>query len=296
MPELPEVEYVARQLRDEIIGRRITGVEVLWPPAISGMDPAEFAARVTGRAIVGVDRRAKYLALDLDDAQALTIHRRMSGNIIFTGPGERDPYARVIFTLDDDRRLVFSDPRKFGRIVLTSRDQLPALFSALGPEPLAADFTPAVLARQLAGRNRALKTLLLDQSVVAGLGNIYADEALFRAGLHPLRPGGSLTPAEVAALHAAIQETLRLGIEHGGTTFGRHRDAFNEAGRNLDYLNVYRRTGEACPRCGTPIARTVVAQRGTHFCPRCQRLPKGSRKRLASGRTRATKSRPKARD
>jgi formamidopyrimidine-DNA glycosylase len=290
MPELPEVEYVARQLRDELVGRHITGVEVLWPPAISGMDPAAFAAQLIGRTIVGIDRRAKYLALELDDGHVLTIHRRMSGNLILTGPDERDPYARVVFTLDDGRRLVFSDPRKFGRIVLISREQLPALFSALGPEPLAADFTPAVLSRQLAGRNRAIKALLLDQSVVAGLGNIYADEALFRAGLHPLRPGSSLTPAEVAALHSAIQETLRLGIEHGGTTFGRHRDAYNEAGRNLDYLNVYRRTGEPCRRCGTPIARTVVAQRGTHFCPRCQRLPKGSPKRLASGRARSTTS------
>lgn len=286
MPELPEVEYVARQLRDELVGRRITGVDVLWPPALSGMDPAAFATRVIGRSITGIDRRAKYLAIDLDDAQVMAIHRRMSGNLILTRPEEVDPYARVVFTLDDGRHLVFSDPRKFGRIVLTTREELPALFAQLGPEPLDARFTPAVLARQLTGRNRAIKALLLDQSVVAGLGNIYADEALFRARLHPLRPGGSLSQAEIGALHAAIQETLRLGIEHGGTTFGRHRDAFNEAGRNLDYLNVYRRTGEPCPRCGTPIERTVVTQRGTHFCPRCQPRPRGSMKRIASAHKR----------
>lgn len=291
MPELPEVEFVARQLRDELIGQRITGVEVLWPPALSGMDPAEFAGRVVGRSITGIDRRAKYLALDLDEGDVLAIHRRMSGNLILTGPDEHDPYARVVFALGDGRRLVFSDPRKFGRIVLTTREELPALFAQLGPEPLEAAFTPAVLARQLAGRNRALKALLLDQSVVAGLGNIYADEALFRARLHPLRPGGSLTAGEIDALHAAIQETLRLGIEHGGTTFGRHRDAYNEAGRNLEYLNVYRRTGEPCPRCGTPIARTVVAQRGTHFCPHCQRLPRGSQKRPAPGVKRTPRNR-----
>lgn len=270
MPELPEVEYIARQLRLELIGRRITAVEAPWLPALSGMSLGEFVARLSGRTIVGVDRRGKYLLIVLDDDQVLAVHRRMSGNLIFTAPDERDPYARVVFTLDDGRRLVFSDPRKFGRIVLTTREELPTLFAALGPEPLEAEFTPEALARRLAGRDRALKTLLLDQAVIAGLGNIYADEALFRARLHPLRLASSLDAREIAALHRAIQETLRLGIEHGGTTFGRHRDVFNEAGRNVEYLNVYRRTGEPCPRCGTPIARITVAQRGTHYCPVCQ--------------------------
>jgi formamidopyrimidine-DNA glycosylase len=272
MPELPEVEYVARQLRAELIGRRIASVEVLWPRTVEGTAPEEFAARLVGRTVIDVDRRAKYLLLDLDDGQVLVIHRRMSGNLIFTAPSERDPYARVALALDDGRRLVFSDPRKFGRLALTTRAEPPASFAALGPEPLAPDFTPEMLAARLAGRRRALKALLLDQSVIAGLGNIYADETLWRAQLHPLRPGASLTREEVAALHAAMQETLRLGIEHGGTTFGRHRDVFNEAGRNVEHLDVYRRTGEPCRRCGTPIARTVVAQRGTHYCPQCQRL------------------------
>jgi formamidopyrimidine-DNA glycosylase len=272
MPELPEVEYVARQLHAELIGRRIASVEVLWPRTVEGMAPAEFAAHLVGRTFVDVGRRAKYLLLDLDDGQVLSIHRRMSGNLIFLAPGERDPYARVALALDDGRRLVFSDPRKFGRLALATRAEPPESFAALGPEPLASDFTPQALAARLAGRRRALKALLLDQSVIAGLGNIYADEALWRAQLHPLRPGASLTPEEVVALHAAIQETLRSGIEHGGTTFGRHRDVFNEAGRNLEYLDVYRRTGEPCRRCGTPIARTVVVQRGTHYCPACQRL------------------------
>jgi formamidopyrimidine-DNA glycosylase len=272
MPELPEVEYIARQLRGELIGQRITGVEVMWSPVIGEMDPAEFAARLVGRAITGIDRRAKYLLIALDDEQVLAVHRRMSGNLIFTKPDERDPYARVALTLDDGRRLVFSDPRKFGRLTLMTREALPGLFAALGPEPLEAEFTPEALARRLAGRDRALKALLLDQSVIAGLGNIYADEALFRARLHPLRRASSLDAREIAALHAAIQETLQLGIEHGGTTIGRHRDVFNEAGRNVEYLNVYRRTGKPCPRCGTPIERIVVAQRGTHYCPQCQPL------------------------
>ncbi len=270
MPELPEVEYVARQLRAELIGREFVGAEVAWPPTISGIAPAEFAARLVGRRVTGVDRRAKYLLIELDDGVVLSVHRRMSGNLIFTRGEERDPYARVTFTFDDGRRLVFSDPRKFGRLSLIAREELTQHLPPLGPEPLAAEFTPAALAARLAGRHRALKTLLLDQAVVAGLGNIYADEALFRARLHPLRAADSLTSDEIAALHAAIQETLLVGIEHGGTTFGRHRDAFNEAGRNVEYLNVYRRAGEPCPRCGTPIERTTVGQRGTYFCPRCQ--------------------------
>jgi formamidopyrimidine-DNA glycosylase len=270
MPELPEVEYVARQLRAELVGRRIDGVEVAWARTLGGMDAGEFAARLAGRTVVGVGRRAKYLLIELDDGQVLTVHRRMSGNLSFDGPGGRDPYARAVLALDDGRRLVYSDPRKFGRLLLATREELPAAFATLGPEPLEADFTPEALAARLRGRNRSLKPLLLDQAVVAGLGNIYADEALFRTGLHPLRPGSSLSADEIRRLRDAIQETLRTGIEHGGTTFGRHRDAYNEAGRNLDYLNVYRRTGKPCRVCGTPIERITVAQRGTHFCPTCQ--------------------------
>ncbi|HEX6800187.1 MAG TPA: zinc finger domain-containing protein, partial [Ktedonobacterales bacterium] len=146
--------------------------------------------------------------------------------------------------------------------------------AALGPEPLAPEFTPAALGARLAGRRRGIKALLLDQTAVAGLGNIYADEALWRARIHPLRPAGSLSPAEVRRLHEGIRGALETGIEHGGTTFGRHRDVNNEAGRNLEHVAVYRRTGQPCPRCGTPIQRITVAQRGTHFCPHCQPLPR----------------------
>ena len=140
----------------------------------------------------------------------------------------------------------------------------------LGPEPLEDAFTPAALAARLAGHAGAIKAVLLDQRVVAGLGNIYADEALFRAGIHPLRPAASLAAEEIARLHAGIQGALTTGIAHGGTTFGRHRDVYNEAGVNLEHVEVYRRTGQPCLRCGAPIERIVVAQRGTHFCPHCQ--------------------------
>ncbi|HZC04726.1 MAG TPA: bifunctional DNA-formamidopyrimidine glycosylase/DNA-(apurinic or apyrimidinic site) lyase [Ktedonobacterales bacterium] len=271
MPELPEVEYVARQLRETPPGRRIIAVETRWERSIQGMAPVQFAVEVSGRVVTAVSRRAKYLLLTLDDGQLLIIHRRMSGNLLLSAAGAPEPlYARVIFTLDDARHLTYTDPRKFGRIALASPDALPATFAALGPEPLEDDFTPAVLAARLAGRMGAIKAVLLDQRVVAGLGNIYADEALFRAGVHPLRSAASLTPEETARLHAGIQGALTTGIMHGGTTFGRHRDIYDEAGVNLEHVEVYRRTGQPCVRCGAPIERIVVTQRSTHFCPQCQ--------------------------
>ncbi len=270
MPELPEVEYVARQLREALVGRGITDAHVFWPRAIANMRPEDFVARLAGRRVTGIGRRGKYLLVMLEDGDVLVIHRRMSGNLLFAAPDEDYPYARVALVLDDGQRLLYTDPRKFGRLALVPEEQLPALFAALGPEPLEDNFTPRVLAERLAGRQRPIKAVLLDQSVVAGLGNIYADEALFRAGIYPLRPAASLAPEEVARLHAGIQGALHSGIEHGGTTFGRHRDVYNEAGVNLEHVEVYRRTGEPCVRCGTPIERIVVAQRGTHFCPHCQ--------------------------
>jgi formamidopyrimidine-DNA glycosylase len=273
MPELPEVEYVARQLRAALVGRAIVAVEVRWARAISAPEVEAFRAAVRGRRVVAVSRRAKHLLIALDSGETLVIHRRMSGNVTLVAAGAEPLYTRVRFTLDDGRDLVFSDPRKFGRIALLAPSELEAMLDALGPEPLEEDFTPEVLAQRLAGRERALKALLLDQAVIAGLGNIYADEALFRARLHPLRAGASLAPAEVAALRWGIRDALRTGLEHGGTTIGRHRDAYDEAGTNLDHLDVYRRTGQPCRRCGTAIARIVVAQRGTHFCPRCQPAP-----------------------
>jgi formamidopyrimidine-DNA glycosylase len=272
MPELPEVEFVARQLRADLIGRVIERVHVAWARSVQGMFPDEFAARLAGRRVRDIQRRGKYLLMRLDADETLVVHRRMSGNLVLSPPARDVLYVRVAFELDDGRRLLYSDPRKFGRLALVADDDLPRLFAALGPEPLDDDFTPAALAKRLGSQRRAIKAVLLDQSVVAGLGNIYADEALYRAGIHPLRPAGSLSDGEVAALRDAIQAVLRTGIEHGGTTFGRHRDAYDEAGTNLEHIEVYRHTGQPCARCGTPIERIVVAQRGTHYCPTCQRM------------------------
>ncbi len=281
MPELPEVEYVARQLRQTLVGRTIADVRVNWPRTIAHPDVPTFCAELPGARVLGVDRRAKFLLISLSREQALVIHRRMTGNLLLFpaaiehSPWEAvdDPYCRAVFLLDDGRRLVFTDPRKFGRIALYPAAELSRALGGLGLEPLSQEFTTTALARLLAGRARQMKPLLLDQTCIAGIGNIYADEALFHAGIHPLRQAQTLTPDEVARLHTAIREVLTLGIEHGGTTFGRHQDIWGEAGRNRDHLAVYQRAGAPCLRCGTPLVRIVVAQRGTHFCPTCQPLP-----------------------
>jgi len=270
MPELPEVEYVARQLREALVGSRITRTEVLWPRAVSGVTPEDLIARLTGRRVLAVGRRAKYLVLTLDSGESVVIHRRMSGNLRLARADETAQYTRVAFTLSNGRYLLFTDPRKFGRITVAAPEELPALFSRLGPEPLDADFTPDALAERLAGHTRSIKALLLDQSVVAGLGNIYADEALFRARIHPLRSAATLTTEEIEALHGGIQGALQTGIEHGGTTFGRHRGLYDEPGSNLEHVQVYRRTGQPCVRCDAPIERIRIAQRSAHFCPQCQ--------------------------
>ena len=278
MPELPEVEYVARQLRHTLIGRTITDVRVNWARTIAHPGVETFCAELPGAEALRVDRRAKFLLIYLSDEQALVIHRRMTGNLLIFPPvneGEvwevvPDAHARAVFLLDDGRRIVFTDPRKFGRIALYTLAELPNALSNLGLEPLSEAFTPEALARLLTGRARQIKPFLLDQSQIAGIGNIYADESLFRAGIHPLRRADSVTPEEVARLHAAIQAVLELGIEHGGTSFSRHQDIWGQAGWNREHLQVYDRAGDPCLRCGTQIARIVVAQRSAHFCPTCQ--------------------------
>ena len=273
MPELPEVEYVARQLRAELLGQRIVRTIVYWQGSVAGMDPDAFAHALAGLRIDGIERRAKYLLIALSGGQVLVVHRGMSGNLLLGKLPQDALYVRVAFELEDGRYLLYSDPRKFGRLQLTTAENLPNLFARLGPEPLDVSFSPDVLAARLSGTRRPIKAALLDQAVVAGLGNIYADEALFQAKIHPLRAASELGPAEIQALVGAIQAVLNSGIEHGGTTIGRHRDVYNESGTNLEHIVVYRRTGEPCLRCGSPIQRITIGGRSTHFCPTCQPLP-----------------------
>ncbi len=274
MPELPEVETVARGLRASLVGRTIVGVEVRWARSVVPPDPATFARRLTGQAVTDVGRRGKWVMIALSGGDTLLVHLRMTGQLVLEPqecPGDR--HVRVLFSLDDGHSLRFSDTRKFGR--LWPVDDPADVLGDLGPEPLADDFTAARLREMLARRRGRIKPLLLNQRFLAGLGNIYADEALWRASIHPLRRANTLTPAEVRRLHRAIRYVLRAAIASGGTTLpdAAYQQADGRSGEFAGQLAVYGRAEEPCPRCGTIIERTKVNQRSTHFCPRCQPLP-----------------------
>lgn len=277
MPELPEVETVVRGLRRAgVTGMRITAVRVAWPRTVGGKVKV-FEQALLGRRIVAVARRAKYILLQLDAGGWVSIHLRMTGSLEVrpaTAPRERHEHVSLTFT--HGYKLRFCDPRKFGRWTLWP--DLGELDRRLGPEPLTRAFTPAALAHRLATRRGRLKPLLLDQTLIAGIGNIYADEALWRARLHPERRVETLTAPEIQTLHAAIRFVLRRGIRGLGTSLNpgsltTFRAPDGREGRNKEKLDVFQRDGETCPRCRTPILRLVVAQRGTHLCPRCQPPP-----------------------
>lgn len=272
MPELPEVETVRRSLARELAGRRIVGVrEIGWPRTIAAPSPEELCLALCNRVIHGVDRRAKYLLIRLDNAETLAVHLRMTGQMLVVPADVRsDKHTHVILTLDDGRELRFHDTRKFGRWWLLNAEGLAALERKLGHEPLESGFTVAALREGLRGRRTKIKPLLLDQRIVAGIGNIYADEALWLAQIHPLRTADSLNEAELAALHAGIVAALDQGVTRRGTTLVNYRDANGEGGENQHFLNAYGHTGDPCPRCGTPIERIIVGQRSTHICPVCQ--------------------------
>ncbi|MGI8872446.1 MAG: bifunctional DNA-formamidopyrimidine glycosylase/DNA-(apurinic or apyrimidinic site) lyase [Candidatus Limnocylindria bacterium] len=295
MPELPEVEAVARDLQRRVTGATIADVEVRWERTVRHPQPPErFVAELGGATIRRVDRRAKSVLIHLADGRVMTVALRMTGALIVADAGDPDDrYARVVFHLTDGRQLRYRDVRKFGRIGLyeggglrMSARRRPArrvaetrevyrvgdVFARHGPEPLASSFSAARFAARLERRSARLKSLLLDQSFIVGVGNIYADEALWRSRLHPLRAASSLTPAEVLRLHRAVRAVLRQGVRHRGASFSDYVGVDGEPGANQERLQVYRRTGEPCLRCGTAVTRIVVGQRSTHFCPRCQPL------------------------
>jgi len=273
MPELPEVEAVAQGLQASLVGRTIVGVEVRWARSVVPPDPDAFAQRLTGQAITGVGRRGKWVLIALSGDDTLLVHLRMTGRLIIE-PAELpdDRHLRVLFSLDDGRWLYFFDMRKFGRLVLTPDPR--EMLGDLGPEPLADGFTAARLEEMLARRRGRVKPLLLDQRFLAGLGNIYADEALWRAGIHPLRPASTLTAAEARRLHRSIRSVLRAAIDRGGTTLSdsAYRQPDGRSGEFSGLLAVYGQEGQPCARCGAGIERIVVSQRGTHYCPGCQTL------------------------
>jgi len=266
MPELPEVETIARSLRPELTGREVISVHLLWARTLAAPAPGLFAERISGQQILGVSRRAKYLNLQLSTFN-LFIHLRMSGDLRVEDDSlPPQKHDRLVLKLSDARQLVFNDTRKFGRVWLTAHPE--DVIGGLGPEPLDPAFTPEMLYTRLRERHRQLKPLLLDQGFVAGLGNIYAVEALHLSEIHPLRVSDTIAMDEAARLHHAIQTVLMAGIEHNGASI----DWVYRGGGFQNYFRVYDREGQPCPVCGTPVERMVVGQRGTHFCPKCQVL------------------------
>jgi formamidopyrimidine-DNA glycosylase len=274
MPELPEVEHAARSLGAQIVGRTIVAVTKLdWERMVETPAVELFLNLLQGREVRAAGRRAKWILLTLDSGWTLALHLRMSGSITVHGPdAQPDVYTHLVLLLDDGQQVFFHDTRKFGRARLLDDQGLAALDSAHGVEPLSEAFTPEALAALLRRRRTRLKPLLLDQREIAGLGNIYADEALWLAQLHPLRASDSLDDHEIARLHSGIRLTLLQGLQHGGSTLRDYRNGYGQAGTNQEHFNVYGQAGKPCARCGTPIERIVVGQRGTHLCPVCQPL------------------------
>lgn len=274
MPELPEVETVVRDLcQADVVGRTITGSRISWPRTIVGMAQSPFHDRIYGCRILDVQRRAKYIVMPIASRQWLLIHLRMTGRLHIEASGAPiSVHERVALQLDDGRELRFIDTRKFGRWTLT--DCVDSVLGVLGPEPLAPDFHVKDLAHILQAHQRMLKPMLLDQHIIAGLGNIYVDEALWEAGLHPCRSSRSLSSSDADHLHRAIRTVLHRGIRSMGTSLGSGKGNFysvaGRRGRNQDGLRVFRRQGEPCARCNTQIERLMVAQRSTHICPTCQ--------------------------
>jgi len=278
MPELPEVQTVVDDLiAAGVPGTRITDARVFWPKTIADQNPAVFSRQLRKRTITAIFRRGKYIIFHLQPELHLLFHLRMTGRFVLARAGtHRTRHDHLIIRLDDSRQLRFHDTRKFGRAYLKPTHQ--AITGHLGPEPLSACFTAKKLAARLAARKRQLKPLLLDQTFIAGLGNIYADEALWEARLHPLTNSQKINAAQATKLHRAIRKVLRQGLQNAGTTLGNGQANFysleRRTGRNRSFLNVFRRTGEPCPSCAKPIERLVVGQRSTHICPHCQSVPK----------------------
>ena len=273
MPELPEVESVRRQLEPALVGRRLEHVRIDDPRLVRPYEPAEVAAELEGERVAAVERRGKYLVVRFESGRILLIHLRMTGSLLHAPSGslQDDPHRRAVVTLDDGSDVAYRDVRRFGTwLLLEPGEAEPYLGERVGDEPLDALFTAARLGERLAGRRTSLKAALLDQRTLAGIGNIYADEALWRARLNPLRPAAGLDRAELRRLHRGIRAALEHGLARQGSTLRDYRLPDGSSGSMQDEFRVYGRRDEPCDRCGTPIARTRVAGRTTWFCPTCQ--------------------------
>jgi len=274
LPELPEVETIRRDLREKIVGHTIERAEVFWEREIGYPSVPEFRELIRERRIEDTGRRGKFVIIRLADNATLLVHLKMTGQLLYVPASEPpNPYTRVLLHLDRGMQLRFADIRKFGRMYVVEADRLQDFpkIAELGPEPLEATFTLPAFRALLGKRTGRIKPLLMNQGFLAGMGNIYVDEALFRAGIHPLRSSASLTPRQIAKLHQAIIDVLEESIANRGSSIDDYRDPAGQKGYHHVHLRVYGRTGEPCLTCGTPIRRIVAGGRGTHFCPRCQR-------------------------
>jgi formamidopyrimidine-DNA glycosylase len=274
MPELPEVETVRRGLVKVLVGRELVGVDIRDGRLTAPADPTAVAHELLGAVVTGVGRRGKYLAVALDDGRTLVCHLRMTGWFHHVSELSERPHLRAVFELDDGTWLLYSDQRRFGTMRLIEPGGLEDYWRGrVGPEPLDGDWTARQLRAALRGRTAPVKALLLDQRVVAGVGNIYADEALWEARVHPLTPGGRLGPVRAARVHDAVIAVLERGIDAQGASIDTYRSVDGTPGSMQERFHVFERAGEPCPRCGSVIVKTRVAQRGTYLCPRCTPRP-----------------------
>jgi formamidopyrimidine-DNA glycosylase len=321
MPELPEVETIRRQLEPQIAGRRITSAEILDERLTRPEPPGPLAHSLAGRTVVAVERRGKYLLLRFEGGGALALHLRMTGNLLLRPRGgdeisdlmktdrlggprlyESPPeirHLRARLDFDDNAELLFTDARRFGQALLLESDEMVENYfrTRLGLEPLS-ELTPEGLCELAAGRTASLKSFLLNQAAIAGVGNIYADEALWRAELHPLSPAGSLKPEHCERLVDGVIEALEAGLHHGGASIDDYRDARGERGSMQDEFLVHTREGEPCLRDGTEIRRIVISGRSTYFCPKCQkrlrRRPRRGKARRGPDASRSRRARSNA--
>ena len=275
MPEMPEVEIIRRYLDTQVAGKTIMNLDIRLPRMIKWPDVEGFRALVTGRTIKAMNRRGKYLLMELDNDSKVVFHLRMTGRLVYEPTGDTsDHHARVIFHLQDGASLVYGDTRTLGTIHGLKPQESGMLkgLAEMGPEPLSAEFTAEYLYKTANQRKVAIKSFLLNQKYIGGIGNIYADEALFLAGIHPLRPANSLTQAECGKLWVSVNKVIADGIADGGTTFRDYQNGEGGKGSHQEHLYVYGRKGEQCRNCGAVIERITVGGRGTHFCPKCQEV------------------------
>jgi formamidopyrimidine-DNA glycosylase len=279
MPELPEVETIRRQLAPHLEGRTITAAEILDPRWTRPMPPADVESELIGAEIERVQRSGKYLIWALSGDRHLLVHLRMTGTLLFD-PATEPPHTRVRLALSGEHRVAYVDPRRFGtgHLLLGHTAREAYLRARLGPEPLTDAFTTAYLRAAARGRTAPVKAFILDQRRVAGVGNIYADEALFRAGVHPLRPAGRLTGAQWEGVREGIEQALSAGIAAKGASIDDFRHVDGARGSFQDRFLVHTRAGEPCPRCGGPIRKIVVGGRGTYVCEHCQPRPRARRR------------------